>query len=406
MPWCCTARKQGKSFREVYCELALHLHDEHILDMIERYRRAAFNEHADHIRFATAEEILAEIWPFRSNRSCDADPELHEEFVRIETSWASHVRFNGLQAACTKASVPDLLKTWTAAAQQPFSFPTAVLLLHAAAATPTTNGVMKLDARCWKLLRALCMLAEPKLAAYGRGERLSRHQAENSLALKWQRDAIEGVGFGRTQRLLGRTSRAPHEKLRRGSSAFRGGPRPLEDKVEADALTANQKRRASMLETDGLPALVPASAIEVQDATQTRPAAALSAKLSRRVARRNISSSADQCLKEAPPVERHGGGFTSMASRSWSSRRRQRTRAPKVKLVPRAERPSASHVHVHPVDGSTSVRPHALPSPSPSPRRLPGPHNAKRPGAEHDKDRAMEFVRLAGRDTSRAGVQC
>ena len=135
-------------------ELATHLEDAHIA--------ALLREHAGP---GTAAEILQEQFPYgtKIEDAC----RLHEEMIRIETSWAYHAYFGMLRTACAKASLPIIVSTWTPAAQQPFPFPTAVMLLHAAAAT-TDSGASRVDGMVGGV--GVCFRSSQKRASAGRCE--------------------------------------------------------------------------------------------------------------------------------------------------------------------------------------------------------------------------------------------
>lgn len=338
-------------------ELATHLEDAHIA--------ALLREHAGP---GTAAEILQEQFPYgtKIEDAC----RLHEEMIRIETSWAYHAYFGMLRTACAKASLPILVSTWTPAAQQPFPFPTAVMLLHAAAAT-TDSGASRVDGMCWALMKQLNQLCSPELVLELRTQRresFANEQHHNELALRWQRDAVEGAGFGRTQRRLGRTSRATPTKLRRGSSAFfhhqaqlfvrnharKQAPAPTQEGSERSGTA----RRASLMETDHLPTSIPAaadaSASADSEALQSpAPAESPPPSLAKRPARLNVSSgiraaTLGDAAREAPPSARRGLGRAASLLRSASSRRRARKQQQQRFLIPRADRVNArasSHAH-------------------------------------------------------------
>ena len=98
-------------------------------------------------------DVLAESAPYVSERD-DADDILHFELLRIESACAHAA--SALTAAARKRDSTGLCTTWLAAREQLFAFPTAVMLIDAAA-----DGAI--DDTCWELLARLARLASPSL---------------------------------------------------------------------------------------------------------------------------------------------------------------------------------------------------------------------------------------------------
>ena len=316
---------------------------------------------------------------------------LHEELVRIEASWAHHANFGLMKNTCAKCDVRQLKAAWARGMQQKFPFPTAVMLHNAS-----------IDARAWELMRELNRSAAVRLTADIKAERSSKGLAEsteNEKSLRWQRDAVEGAGFGRTQRLLGRTQRAPVSKLRRGSSAFRlpsffsspDAPEAAPEKPVAQDKSARKEkrsqkkaRRASLQETDALAtSLPPAPADDTeggeqqqqqqQQQQQGRPSVTAGKP-------RPATAQLKDQLKDAPPSERRSaagssgtgaGRLSGTILRSPSSRRRQRQQR---KLDAVASGPPRSILRV-PSDSVTRFG-ESEQQPLPAPASLPGPTRA------------------------------
>ena len=250
-------RSRRRTFRVAYAALASRLDDEHYADLDRR----------------GASQILLDSWPYKTSKASLVDYVCHEEFLRIEAAWARAKLRGHLSTACRTKDPHALQDAWADAAQQLFPFPTATMLVTAAAET-------RLDSHCWQLLRELNALCQPQAASY---RPRPPSLAVSATALKWQRDAVEGAGFGRTQRLLGRTQRATPQKLLSGRSRREG----------------KQRRRRSLEETNELPMVPPMEAAvekSVQATTDAPPP-----QVRRRNARSAVATSRAQALKEAPP---------------------------------------------------------------------------------------------------------
>ena len=313
-----------RTFRLAYAALAEHLRDEHFAAL-----KSSHQKHG-----AGDQLLLRDRWPYRS--SCGSL--VHDELLRIEAAWARALtRGTQLERACRCADAPALRAVWEPAATQLFPFPTATMLCDAAA-----NG---LDAQTWRLLRRCNELCDARCAESGQLGALgaaTREAADADSALRSQRDAIEGAGYGRTERRRGRRQRAAVIKF--------GWHAP------SRSLSSRRRRRrstgAALEETDAMPETMCA-----HGAGAAAPASSegtSSPAMQRRTARRQVVQSA-QAVKGVPPSERRAVGRVLDGAEAED---RHRARRAVVRL------PSRS-VRKHGGSAQTELpAPHRLPAPA------------------------------------------
>ena len=401
-----TSSEEFDTFRLAYAALANHLQDSHFAALVSNYTGDQ-----------SIQEVLSQRFPYRS---ADQYCRLDEEMMRFETSWAYHAHFNFLSVACKRERLDMLEQVWTPAAQQLFPFPPAVMLLQAAAAG-------RIDARSWDLMRQLNRLSAIELVENERKVRVSRIEEEeshNRLALQRQRDAVEGAGFAREERLLGRNSRAAPTKFRRGSLF--------------DVRHDRKMRRASLFETDHLATAMP-SAAEASIARDAQGASEGGGSASEGGGSASEGGGKAEVFDAA--VSRDAGSLLSAAAveghvtrslRSASSRRRARKQQKQRNLIPRADRlwvQGRSKANaLSSTSGAGAPKAHAARvdliwgGVVPKARRLPGPARAVQFSAwasgrsverrmlqkQHEEQESMEeaeeairYARALKRDTSR-----
>ena len=314
-------------------------------------------------------DLLGEQWPYSSSLPRLADRACHDELVRIEVAWARALSRGGLQSSCKAQSATKLAAVFANASQQLFPFPMATMLVCAAEAN-------LLDSHSWRILRELNVLCDPRAAMHPRADAFLIAPDLSDSALRMQRDAVEGAGYGRTQRRLGRTQRAPPLKFGSGSLAGALYTDALFARLSSRSRSrsrsrrdARRARRGSIDDTDELPTEAPSSSalagvpadVAVDVAATRAGAAGVAATdvvppplMHRSSARRAVATSRAQALREAPPSLRG-------SHRSSAGRLLDRDLVQSAAQQPRAERSAAREN-----DGGKPI-------PLPAPRRLPPP---------------------------------
>lgn len=268
-------------------------------------------------------DVLRDRWPYQTEHVADAV--VHEELVRIESAWARAIACSGLDAACRRRDAGALATVWeTAAHAQLFPFPTAVMLVGAAEEAPCS-----LDSRCWRLLRELNTLCDGRAVAHhrrGTDGPDAREAQESAKALLAQRDAIEGAGYGRTERRRRRRLFAAPMKLREDDVSEGATERKYALRTLSGRWATRRRRRrrrsslldATMGESDPASAASDGKGSASADANHAAAAAdgpsgaaraisisktRLPSALRRRSARRHATRSPD-VHKDAPPSSR------------------------------------------------------------------------------------------------------
>ena len=205
----CGGSVPRRTFRIAYAALAEALQDAHFANLARQYELVMKDQAAGRMAWS---DLLGEQWPYSSSLPRLADRACHDELVRIEVAWARALSRGGLQSSCKAQSATKLAAVFANASQQLFPFPMATMLASAAEAN-------LLDSHSWRILRELNVLCDPRAAMHPRADAFLIAPDLSDSALRMQRDAVEGAGYGRTQRRLGRTQRAPPLKFGSGSLA-------------------------------------------------------------------------------------------------------------------------------------------------------------------------------------------